>query len=143
LPYGQPGGVAIRVANRRVQYTALHCSERDGTDSAPIAPTRTDGEATAKRKLYVHARRASVVQWVDHLFVAAVEAAYMHRRPWSSPDPGATWDRRAYLGSRARVAGSPRIVSPLNEYPNPDPGMHAIRVSATCNMKCEYVEAKK
>ena len=125
MSYGQPGGAAIRVGDCRVQYTAPHGSVRYGTDSAHKAPTRIDGEPVAKRKLYVHARRETVVQGGDPFFLATDEPAYRHRRLWISPDPGATGDRRGYIGYRVREAGSPRVVRPLNEYPNLDPGMHA------------------
>ena len=60
----------------------------------------------------------------DNFFVAADEAAYMHMRPWSSPEPGAPWDKRRYHAYIVREAGSLRV-SPLDEYPDHDFEKHA------------------
>ncbi len=96
--------------------------------SAPEVVTRTDGETSVTWTVYVitclGARLPCKVRGRP-LFVAAEEAAYMYRRLWSSPDPGPTWDKRSYLGSRVLEAGSPRVVSPLDEHPDPNLGMHA------------------
>jgi len=65
------------------------------------------------------------VQGEDRFFVAAEEVAYMHRRLWSFPEPGAPRDMRSYPRCKVREAGRPRVVSPLNESPNLHLGKHA------------------
>jgi len=87
-------GWQILVYNTRCRTTAYgYC-----TDSAPKAPTRTDGETSALWIFYVQARTETIMQGGDHFLVVADEAAYTNRGLWSSSVPEDRGDRRNFPG---------------------------------------------
>ncbi len=55
---------------------------------------------------------------------AADEAAYKHRRLWSSPDPGAQGTCATILGTEFGKRGAPLSISPLDEFVVLDPEKH-------------------
>ena len=65
---------ALPLHGASLKRTYEYCAE-----SAPKAPTRTDGEPAAKWIVCVRARREIVVQEGDHFFLTADEVAYMNR----------------------------------------------------------------
>ena len=102
-------GWQILVYNTRCRTTAYgYC-----TDSAPKAPTRTDGETSALWIFYVQARSETTLHGRGHFFMAEDEVAYMHRGLWSSPVTGDLGGMRNFPGYKVWKAWSTRAARPV------------------------------